>query len=175
MIGLLWLPVASAQSLGGFVRAEQGLYTNTIVDASPALDYVEICWPGGSTTSDVHLGGGPTAGGNCQPGDHGFLVTAEGHPNGQQTWLVGRAWCRGTGSLGLGMRLPEPDEAHIIACSGANLGLSGFFAPLWASNHPTLAGDGSQVGTYVPYVQTCGDLEARSTESSNVGYVFCVR
>jgi hypothetical protein len=112
----------------GSLTAAGGLYSNKILNLTPAVGYTEICWVGGVRLSDYHPVSGPTTGGNCAPGDLGFLIENAERPAAQ--WNEAMEEC-----LMVGMRLPEAFE-YITACDEATLGgLPGFTDDNeWASN-----------------------------------------
>ncbi|NJL26468.1 MAG: hypothetical protein HC897_00645 [Thermoanaerobaculia bacterium] len=100
---------ASAATVG--VTANAGLYGNTIANISPPQAYTEICIKNGAMFADIHSGGDSTAGGNCLPGDVGWIFERFERDSGAQaTWAEARTAC-----LKDGMRLPEAYE-WVVAC-----------------------------------------------------------
>ncbi len=96
--------------------ANQGLYSNIIVAFSPPHAYSEICFKSGGFQFDVHTIGEPTEGGNCLPGDRGFIVERTEREEGAvATWAQARSTC-----LVHEMRLLEPFEWQ-FACDNAGL------------------------------------------------------
>ena len=81
--------------------ANQGLYDNRIPDFTPPNAYTEVCIKSGSLMADVHMISESPVGGNCEPGDLGWLV--ERDERLAATWARARLSC-----LLDGMRLPEP-------------------------------------------------------------------
>lgn len=89
--------------------ANQGLYDNRIVEISPPLPYVEVCFKGGTFQFDIHGNGGDsTSGGSCVPGDVGWVI--ERDERVAAYWEDARATC-----LMNGMRLPEAFE-YMFSC-----------------------------------------------------------
>lgn len=78
-------------------------YDNKIADISPRNDYVEICFKDGNTFTDAHNGGENTAGGNCLPGDVGFII--EKKQRNKANWTMAKKSC-----LEDGMDIPTPFE-----------------------------------------------------------------
>ena len=96
--------------------ASNGLYSNRIPDVSPPHAYTEICFKGGAVESDIHDPGEPTTGGDCLPGDAGWIIERFERDGGASvTWVQARAAC-----LLDGMRLPEPFE-YRFTCDSAGL------------------------------------------------------
>lgn len=101
------------------ITANAGLYDNRIVDFSPPLPYIEVCFVGGGIEFDIHVNGGEsTAGGDCAPGDRGWVIERDDRaPN---YWEEARAEC-----LLSEMRLIEPFE-FLVSCRRAqSFGLIG--------------------------------------------------
>lgn len=118
------------------VTANAGLYGNTIVDTSPPMAYTEICFKDGDISADIHAGGEPTAGGNCLPGDIGWIIERFERDTGVATsWTSARSTC-----LTDGMRLPEPYE-WIFSCEVAALHAISSMTDdwEWASNAVTMS------------------------------------
>ena len=109
-----WLAEAqpSLRATVGALTANQGLYENRIAYFTPPLAYTEICFKNGTVSFDSHLGGESTAGGNCEPGDLGWII--EQQERTEQPWEEARQAC-----LVDGMRLPEPFEWK-LSCEGAS-------------------------------------------------------
>lgn len=59
---------------GAGLTANAGLYGNTIADITPPNAYTEICVKNGDVFFDIHAAAEPTAGGNCLPGDTGWII-----------------------------------------------------------------------------------------------------
>jgi hypothetical protein len=101
------------------ITANAGLYGNQIVDFSPPLPYVEVCFLDGGIEFDIHVNGGDsTEGGDCTPGDRGWVIEREARA--ATYWEEARAEC-----LLSEMRLLEPFE-FLVSCRRAqSLGLIG--------------------------------------------------
>ncbi|MDA8021282.1 MAG: hypothetical protein MPN21_27930 [Thermoanaerobaculia bacterium] len=98
------------------VTGNLGLYGNTIAEMSPPNAYTEICIKGGTVLSDIHAGSESTAGGNCLPGDAGWIIERfERNSGAPEFWESARLEC-----LKDGMRLPEVFEWK-VACGDAAL------------------------------------------------------
>jgi hypothetical protein len=97
-------PDGSVQvTANGGVSANAALYSNTIADFSPPNAYTEVCIKSGQTMFDIHQSGEPTAGGNCEPGDIGWVIERFERNSGTATsWAEARLDC-----LADRMRLPE--------------------------------------------------------------------
>ena len=98
---------ASTEASNGFT-ANAGLYSNTIADFSPPNAYTEICIKAGVVEFDIHDAGEATAGGDCVPGDTGWIIERFERGGLQLTWAGARLEC-----LRNGMRLPEIFEWQI--------------------------------------------------------------
>ena len=93
-----------------------GLYSNMIAALTPPNPYTEICFKDGSVQTDIHGGAEPTTGGNCLPGDVGWIFERFEREGGVGTsWVTAKSEC-----LQDGMRLPEPFEWG-LACESADL------------------------------------------------------
>ncbi len=106
--------VQSAANLDGSATANQGFYSNSIAAFSPPFAYTEICFKNVGIQFDIHSISEPTAGGDCLPGDTGFVI--EKKERGEHvtlSWTQARANC-----LMDDMRLLEPFEWQ-IACANA--------------------------------------------------------
>ena len=100
---------------GAGSSTSSGLYSNRIPDVTPPNAYTEICFKAGATMFDIHAAGEPTSGGNCLPGDTGWVIERfERIAGATETWAQARAAC-----LRDGMRLPEPFE-YRFTCDDAN-------------------------------------------------------
>ncbi len=110
------------------VSANNGLYGNRIVDFSPPLAFTEVCIVGGSISVDIHAMGETTNGGNCVPGDVGWVM--ERNQRAPATWEAARMEC-----LLNEMRLPETFEFIYSCVEDATLGLNDMTGDdEWASN-----------------------------------------
>lgn len=117
---------AAVQVIGGSANA--GLYDNRIVEMVPPLPFSEICIKNGQVFGDIHVGSESTSGGNCGPGDIGFVI--ERNQRAAVNWEDARLNCR-LASL----RLPEPFE-FLYSCNNAGtFGLNNMTGDWeWASN-----------------------------------------
>lgn len=126
-----YFPDGTLQSTAAFttgVSANNGLYDNRIVAMTPPLPYTEVCFKGGSVSTDIHSVSEPTSGGACVPGDLGWIIERDDRT--ATTWEDARVEC-----LVQGMRLPEPFE-YIYSCDNSgSFGLNDMAdAWKWASN-----------------------------------------
>lgn len=112
----------------GTLSPNIGLYSNRIPDLSHSASYVEVCFKGGAILNDQHLGGGATSGGNCLPGDVGWII--ETGERSARTWEMAKAHC-----LAYGLRLPEPFEFKYCCKEAGPLGMADMTdAWEWAGN-----------------------------------------
>lgn len=110
----------TATSAGAGITANAGLYSNTIPDFSPPLAYTEVCIRAGDVMFDIHAGGESTAGGNCLPGDTGWIIERfERDAGALVSWSTARLEC-----LKSGMRLPEPFEWQVACGNSAEFAVS---------------------------------------------------
>lgn len=119
------------------ITANAGLYDNRIIDFSPPLPYIEVCFVGGGIEFDIHVNGGEsTAGGDCAPGDRGWVIEREARA--ANYWEEARAEC-----LLSEMRLLEPFE-FLLSCRRAqSLGLIGMTGGWeWVGNQAVLVTPG---------------------------------
>lgn len=117
----------SASALEGNT-ANSGLYVNRIADFTPTQPFTEICFKGGQVEGDVHATSESTAGGNCVPGDIGFVI--ERNQRGAAHWEDGRLNC-----LLEGMRLPEPFEWKVSCDRASGLSINNMLGDWeWTSN-----------------------------------------
>ncbi|MEM8995609.1 MAG: hypothetical protein AAGF23_12560 [Acidobacteriota bacterium] len=106
--------IQTTASPGGAATANQGLYSNRITAFAPPYAYTEVCFGDSGFRFDVHSIGESTDGGNCLPGDTGFVIErAERDDGALVTWLAAKSAC-----LAHGMRLLEPFEWQ-FACDNA--------------------------------------------------------
>lgn len=119
-----------------------GLYSNTIPSATVAVDAAEVCWSGGVRDYDILAPGASTVGGNCAPGDVGFVIELQ--ERGAALWFEAAEACTAEG-----MRLPEVFEFQVACDLATSLGAAGWTDDNeWSSNVPDvevvpLAGQGS--------------------------------
>ncbi|MEO0424534.1 MAG: hypothetical protein AAF184_19510 [Pseudomonadota bacterium] len=111
-LALATISIASAGDLPATASAPQeihlaaaaiGGYRNVIPRRSFPLDFTEVCLVRGSVAFDVHDAEDHTRGGNCEPGDPGWVIAREAFaPSG---WREAEAICGD-----VGMRLPRVIE-----------------------------------------------------------------
>lgn len=126
-----------------FVRADAGSlspnlgqYSNQVPRAEPLAAYTEICFRDGVVDSDQHSSGEATNGGNCAPGDTGWLI--ERDERAAKCWDAAKAEC-----LKFGMRLPEPFEFHYSCRNATVFGLNAMTGNYeWATNSAFPIDDG---------------------------------
>lgn len=104
---------AASTTTDGSLTANEGLYSNKVPQFTHNVPFTEICFKNGGVASDQHLSGESTNGGNCLPGDIGWVVEADERT--ADTWNSARADC-----LVIGMRLPEAFEFQ-FSCNSAGL------------------------------------------------------
>lgn len=96
----------TADRVGAGITANAGLYSNTIPEVTPSLAYTEVCIKSDGVSFDIHDSDEPTTGGNCVPGDKGWIIERfERDAGAAQSWTSARMEC-----LISGMRLLEPFE-----------------------------------------------------------------
>ena len=150
--------------------SDVNMYTNTIADMTPGVAYTEVCFKAGSVLTDIHAVSGPTTGGNCVPGDPGWII--EKNARAGDEWVTCRMTC-----LKLGMRLPEVFEFQFSCMNSSAFGL--VINPAvdeWASNYPVpmymgavtgmgvaiLGGSTCHHGGYVPIVRSDSGFDGTS-------------
>ncbi len=106
-----YVDAATSQGGGG-----GPMYDNRIVDMTPPNAYTEICFKNGSVFYDKHDGSGTTQGGNCVPGDRGYII--EKKPRNPKEWANAAFDC-----LSTNMRLPEAIEFKHSCINASQLGL----------------------------------------------------
>lgn len=79
------------------------VYKNRIPDIVIPVAHTEVCFGGGSILVDLNAAGASTTGGNCQPGDIGWVM--EQVASVPATWVQARATC-----MSRELRLLEPFE-----------------------------------------------------------------
>lgn len=167
----------SAAGAATDLTANAGLYNNRIVEFSPPLPYVEVCFKNGDFDFDLHVNGADsTAGGDCLPGDVGWVIEREERV--AAFWEDARADC-----LIDGMRLPEAFE-FLFSCRRdeplALLDMTGNFE--WVSNEvSTILADSNQgVGVSVAGASGCSQAKfewiARNSNAASATEAYrCVR
>ena len=122
------IKVSEVQSTTTGLSANTGMYDNRIPEGSFSNAYTEICFKGGATQNDQHTAGESTAGGNCLPGDVGYVI--EQQERTTEFWEQAKKTC-----LEDGMRLPEPFEWKVSCVDSATFGLSSMTGNWeWTSN-----------------------------------------
>lgn len=146
----------------GSMTPNDGQYRNRIPNFTPPLDYTEVCVKDGVVASDQKLGGQPTPGGNCEPGDIGWLIE-KNFRNGAD-WAEAKMAC-----LIAGMRLPEPFEFKYSCLHAAELGLANMTGGgHWASNRATPVGQ-SGVEPNGLVAPSMGNIACASARAARVG------
>ena len=118
-------------SAGAAGAGASGPYGNRIPDFTPPNAYTEICIKGGEVLFDIHSASEPTTGGDCVPGDLGWVLERfERNGGAASSWRQAQLSC-----LKDGMRLPEVleyqlscDDAAVFALTDMTDGWE------WASN-----------------------------------------
>jgi hypothetical protein len=88
----------------------------------------EVCFKGGAVESDIHAGGDATSGGNCEPGDTGWII--ERFERTSAIWTLAKAEC-----LKDGLRLSEPFEWQFACIDAASLAIDSMTGAWeWTSN-----------------------------------------
>ena len=152
-----------------------GLYSNRIADLTPPRAYTEVCLFGGSILVDLHDVSESAEGGNCEPGDIGWIIEREERV--ADTWVEAKADC-----LLDGMRLPEPFEWVFSCVRDGALGLTGLRSGSWewVSNaaHPTQnqdeEGEPDRLQTGIMGDGSCDAMNGGLINSDLYGY-RCVR
>ena len=96
----------------GNIFAQEGLRGNYAIPDGAAvfvLPFTEVCFKARTTQFDIHQANESTGGGNCLPGDLGFII--ERRERGAKNWSHALQIC-----LENGMRLPDLFELQ-LACS----------------------------------------------------------
>ncbi len=132
-------PALATESL----TANAGFYSNTIPDLSPSQAYTEVCFKAGAMEFDIHDMGEPTAGGDCLPGDTGWIIDRFERVAGvSDDWTSARAAC-----LMNDMRLAEVFEWQFTCDHAAELAVSDMVDDLeWVTNQASVARSTSFAG-----------------------------
>ncbi len=85
------------------------MYDNVIPDRTFDRNYTVICWKNGELLSDINNAGESTRGGNCEPGNRGFVIE-QNERTGAERWAFAKETC-----VKDDMRLPNEFEFQ-IAC-----------------------------------------------------------
>ena len=119
--------VTAIQKTTTGLTLNSGMYDNRIPEGSYPYAYTEICFKGGNILNDQHSGGQSTAGGNCLPGDVGFIIEQNDRSE-FRVWTIAKENC-----LRDGMRLPEPFEYQVAAFNSSDFGIT-YGRKEWISN-----------------------------------------
>ena len=140
---LAFAPTIGAQTSVATLRSttsNDGLYSNTIFDGTPPRPYTEVCFVDGAVRSDVHYVSEPTDGGNCLPGDIGWIIERDERPD--LVWFDAKMTC-----LLDEMRLPEPFEWAFSCNRQDELGLHDMTGNIeWGSNSSHMTRNGREPG-----------------------------
>ncbi len=113
---------------GSGVTGNSGLYDNRIINFEPSQPFSEICFKQGQVLVDIHAVSESTAGGDCLPGDLGWVI--ERNQRSAALWVNARVVC-----LLEGMRLPEPFEWFYSCNNAPAFGLNNMVGDWeWSSN-----------------------------------------
>jgi len=122
------IPSPSIQDIDGSLTANDGMYSNRIILMTSPAAYTEVCFKNGTITYDTHSGSASTAGGNCVPGDIGYVI--EKNERAAAFWEMAKQTC-----LQNGMRLTEPFEWKLACKNAATWDLTAMTGNWeWASN-----------------------------------------
>lgn len=148
------------------VTANNGLYANRIPLIRLAVPYSEICFKNGQMRFDLHNSGGSTRGGNCRPGNVGWIIeqTERGLDN---SWSDARRQC-----LEQGMRLPEPFEWQVSCDYAEDLNITGMTVGAeWASNSAFVSDLSNNVGAASPTMGAGNPTEPSGCGRGGVGFI----
>ncbi|MCY4524713.1 MAG: hypothetical protein OXB84_08245 [Halobacteriovoraceae bacterium] len=115
--------------------AQSHAYYNEITEFFHDIPYTEVCFKNGKTLTDIHSDGGSTVGGNCHPGDLGFVIESIQRP--RLSWDLAMETCLQNN----GMRLPLFFEWRISCRYRDDWGLESIISEdggwEWVSNQET--------------------------------------
>lgn len=138
----------------GSLSPNSGQYANVISRMGPPVAYTEVCFKEGVMLYDSHTTGESANGGNCAPGDLGWII--EKYEREAECWYEAKATC-----LKESMRLPEPFEYQVSCANAATLALSATTGNYeWASNSAFPIADsvrGSGLGATIIGNLGCGN------------------
>ncbi|MFW6012435.1 MAG: hypothetical protein ACOC92_01855 [bacterium] len=140
------------------LSVNDGLYDNRIPDFSHSRAYIEICFVGGAMEIDENDAGTSTAGGDCAPGDRGWVIERVERPS--LHWSAAKAEC-----LKHGMRLPELFEQQVTCREAELIGIVDMTDNWeWVSNtaRPLILFEPLTQGNIVPALGGGGDCEHES-------------
>lgn len=130
------------------LTVSQGLYDNRIEEFTHARAFAEVCFKNGSILSDQNPGGTSTTGGECVPGDVGWILEADNRLSAE--WTDAKDTC-----LRVGMRLPEIFEFQFSCRNATSLGLNASVSGFeWMMNAPKLTYLGGDISGYGPAAMT---------------------
>ena len=96
-------------------------YNNRIIEMSHDIPFTEVCFKDKKTQVDIHDAGESTAGGNCLPGDLGYIIERVQRP--RDSWDKAVQTCLQNN----GMRLPLFFEWQLSCRYRTDWGLESFF------------------------------------------------
>jgi len=155
-LSLLRCPLVYGQGLAdqiGALSGNSGQYSNRIARVELAVAFIEVCFVDGDVQVDQHIAGERTNGGDCAPGDIGWII--EKNERNAKCWDAAKAEC-----LKVGMRLPEPFEFKYSCDNATAFGLTAMSGNYeWASNSALPIADsvrGSGLGSTIIGNSGCG-------------------
>lgn len=120
--------ITQVQTTASGLSGNTGMYDNRIPTGSFPNAYTEVCYKSESRLNDQHTVDQSTDGGNCLPGDVGYII--EQDERAAEDWEQAKDLC-----LRDGMRLPEPFEYKVACVDAATFGLNSMTGNWeWASN-----------------------------------------
>lgn len=166
--------ITAAGASEGF-SANSGIYANRIANFVPSQPFSEICFKNGQVLGDIHVGSESTQGGNCVPGDIGWVIERNQRPI--ELWVDARVVC-----LLEGMRLPEPFEFQFSCRNAATFGLNSMTGDWeWSSNSaaPIQVNGVHGVGVARAGLSSCNSAGANwigtSSQVSDLDFFRCLR
>lgn len=152
-----------------------GIYNNRIVLMTPAQPFSEVCFKQGSIFGDIHVSSESSAGGNCLPGDVGYII--ERNQRTAARWENAQVQC-----LLDGMRLPETFEWLYSCYNAATFGLNEMVGDWeWASSVsiPLYANNISRISVSKAGLSGCSfgsfDSVAQGNGAASIFPYHCVR
>lgn len=137
---------STTNTIDNSLTGNSGLYSNTIVDTTPGNPYTEVCIKNSNLLFDQHNESSSTQGGNCVPGDIGYII--EKNENPAARWTLAKVEC-----LKKGMRLPESFEWQLACLNNDSAGLSKMIGSNefeWTGNTALMLLGNYDGGTYAP-------------------------
>jgi hypothetical protein len=134
---------AASSTEVGSLSTNSGLYNNRIPLMTGSVAYIEVCFGNGSAATDFNAPGSSTSGGNCNPGDTGWVIEVFDRP--------ARVWSEAKFDCALrGMRLPEVFEFQISCIAAASFGLADMTDDKeWVGNSGAIVNDSSTLAGYL--------------------------